>query len=137
MRTLCICLTDWATTFAVGALGFFIFGERAALWLILAAMCSGTTARLLVERAFSRAADRRAFILHYLREHGEAAGLAMVNASGGLLRRGTCYVHLHRLEGEGVIWSRQDTAAPLENPKRRLYQLTGSGLVEAEKGMVS
>lgn len=50
-------------------------------------------------------------IVRLLREHGELRGLDLVKLSDGALSRGSVYVHLSRLEDEGVVavrWSRDE-----------------------------
>lgn len=59
----------------------------------------------------------------------EMYGLEMVNASGGLLKRGSIYVILGRLEDKGFVESRKeepDSSLPPAAP-RRLYKATGTG----------
>jgi DNA-binding PadR family transcriptional regulator len=59
----------------------------------------------------------------------EMYGLEMVKASGGLLKRGSIYVILGRLEDKGFVESRKeelDSSVPPTAP-RRLYKATGTG----------
>ena len=56
-------------------------------------------------------------------------GLEMVNASGGLLRRGTIYVVLQRMEERGFVESQlEPRIAPEIGIPRRVYWVTGYGL---------
>jgi DNA-binding PadR family transcriptional regulator len=58
----------------------------------------------------------------------EAYGLRILQDSAGLLKRGTIYVTLQRMEEKGLIDSRQE---PRQMPEvgipRRLYSVTGLG----------
>lgn len=68
-------------------------------------------------------------ILELLVEHGELFGLAMVEASGGRLKRGTVYVTLGRMEDKGYLESRQEPLPPgATGLPRRLYTPTGHAL---------
>lgn len=68
-------------------------------------------------------------ILELLVEHGELFGLAMVEASGGRLKRGTVYVTLGRMEDKGYLDSRQEPLPPgATGLPRRLYTPTGHAL---------
>lgn len=68
-------------------------------------------------------------ILELLVEHGELFGLAMVEASGGRLKRGTVYVTLGRMEDKGYLESRQEPLPPgATGLPRRLYIPTGHAL---------
>lgn len=68
-------------------------------------------------------------ILALLVEHGELYGLALVERSGGRLKRGTVYVTLGRMEAKGYLASRQE---PLPTGAiglpRRLYAPTAYAL---------
>lgn len=58
----------------------------------------------------------------------ELYGLEMVEASAGLLKRGTIYVTLQRMEEKGLIESRQEARPESEiGIARRLYRPTGLG----------
>jgi PadR family transcriptional regulator PadR len=58
----------------------------------------------------------------------ELYGLEMVEASAGLLKRGTIYVTLQRMEEKGLIESRQEARPEGEiGIARRLYRVTGLG----------
>ncbi len=68
-------------------------------------------------------------IVELLVDHGELFGLAMVEASGGRLKRGTVYVTLGRMEGKGYLDSRQEPQpAGAVGLPRRLYTPTGHAL---------
>ena len=68
-------------------------------------------------------------ILELLVEHGELFGLAMVETSGGRLKRGTVYVTLGRMEDKGYLESRQEPLPPgATGLPRRLYTPTGHAL---------
>jgi PadR family transcriptional regulator PadR len=68
-------------------------------------------------------------IIELLREHGEMFGLLMVERSEGRLKRGTIYVTLGRMQGKGLVESRQESLPPggIGLP-RRLYRPTGHAL---------
>lgn len=72
---------------------------------------------------------KEALVLEMLLTTGkEMFGLDMVKASGGLLKRGTIYVTLHRMEEKGLIESRQELRSEPEiGIPRRLYRFTGLG----------
>ena len=64
-------------------------------------------------------------------------GLALANASG--FPSGTIYPILARLEAAGWVvsfWEQEDPAL-LERPRRRMYQLTGSGAHAARAALTS
>ena len=65
-----------------------------------------------------------AFILESLQANGPLFGLDLIEASDGLLRRGTVYVVLMRMEQDGVIKSRPSSSPP----NRRIFHLTGHPL---------
>ena len=71
---------------------------------------------------------KEALILSHLVQASQAYGLEMVKASSGLLKRGTVYVTLNRMEEKGYVESRK---APVQEgqqgPPRRLYKATGHG----------
>lgn len=64
-------------------------------------------------------------VLETLLANGELFGLAMVEASGRRLKRGTVYVTLGRMEQKGYLTSRQEAvpAGAIGLP-RRLYMPT-------------
>ncbi len=56
---------------------------------------------------------------------GEQYGLALVDASGSALKRGTVYVTLSRMEAQGLVTSRHEEApAHQGGMPRRLYRVT-------------
>lgn len=65
-------------------------------------------------------------ILQLLIENDELYGLEMVRLNG-LLKRGTIYVTLGRLEGDGLIESREVKQQSGQGPPRRVYKITGHG----------
>ena len=72
--------------------------------------------------------DIQALIISLLIENGKMYGLEMVKASGGLLKRGTIYVTLDRMEDSGFISSsEQKTPKGEKGPPRRTYKVTGYG----------
>jgi DNA-binding PadR family transcriptional regulator len=76
-----------------------------------------------------RLAATERVILELLVEHGELFGLALVDASGGRLKRGTVYVTLGRMEEKGYLDSRQEPLPPgAIGLPRRLYTPTGYAL---------
>ena len=59
----------------------------------------------------------------------ERYGLALVDASGGTLKRGSVYVILARMEEKGFIESRQEERLPgASGLPRRLYRATSYGV---------
>jgi PadR family transcriptional regulator, regulatory protein PadR len=67
-------------------------------------------------------------ILRLLVAGGESYGLALVRASDGLLKRGTVYVTLGRMEEKGLVSSRQEEVTPEHiGIPRRIYRITGLG----------
>lgn len=67
-------------------------------------------------------------ILDQLMPGRELYGLEMVKASKGMLKRGTIYVLLDRLEDAKFIASRlEDKPDNLSGMPRRLYRITGLG----------
>jgi len=64
-----------------------------------------------------------------LRPAEELYGLQIVEASDGLLKRGTVYVILQRMEEKRLIESRQEERTlPEIGIPRRLYAVTGLGM---------
>ena len=64
-----------------------------------------------------------------LLESSERYGLALVDASGGRLKRGSIYVTLGRMEAKGFVASRQeDRPSGAIGLPRRLYRPTAYGL---------
>ena len=67
-------------------------------------------------------------ILELLVARGPSFGLALVQESGGALKRGTVYVTLGRLENKGLVSSEQEPAHPgAIGLPRRVYTVTGLG----------
>ena len=70
----------------------------------------------------------QAVILGLLQATEWMYGLELIKESGGILKRGTIYVLLDRLEDDGFIRSKKREPKPGEQgPARRVYKLTGSG----------
>lgn len=76
--------------------------------------------------------DIEAEIARLLREHGELYGLQLVKLSRGKLKRGTVYVHLHRLADKGLVGSRVTDVSigELRLPLRIFFQTTPGGTGE-------
>ena len=73
---------------------------------------------------------KEAFILEMMlmNRGDDLYGLEMVEASNGMLKRGTIYVTLQRLEDRGFIESRTESRTrPEVGIPRRLYRITGQG----------
>ena len=71
---------------------------------------------------------KESLILELLVQKQGMYGLQLVTASGGLLKRGTVYVTLGRMEEKGYIASRLEEApAEAGGLPRRLYQPTTLG----------
>ena len=69
-----------------------------------------------------------AVILALLSDGAYWYGLDLVKASGGLLRRGTVYVYLGRLQDQRLVVSREDAEPlPYVGLKRQRYGLTNAG----------
>lgn len=67
-------------------------------------------------------------ILELLASSGPMFGLRLVEESQGVLKRGTVYVTLGRLEAKGLISSEQEPPQPgAIGLPRRFYTLTGAG----------
>ena len=76
-----------------------------------------------------RLAATERLILDLLVEHGELFGLRLVEASGGVLKRGTVYVTLGRMEDKGYLTSRQEPLPPgAIGLPRRFYAPTAHAL---------
>ena len=65
-------------------------------------------------------------MLELLSGNAELYGLQMVDASDGVLKRGTVYVTLSRMERKGYVESRRDEAVS-QGPRRRVYRITTLG----------
>jgi DNA-binding PadR family transcriptional regulator len=71
---------------------------------------------------------RERLILELLVSGGPTFGLALVERSGGVLKRGTVYVTLGRLENKGLVESEQEPLPPTAiGLPRRVYRITGLG----------
>ena len=67
-------------------------------------------------------------ILELLVSEGELFGLQLVERSHGMLKRGTVYVTLGRMEDKGLVESRSEQPAPgAIGLPRRLYRPTAYG----------
>lgn len=64
-----------------------------------------------------------------IRHPQEVYGYQLLRATG--LRSGTLYPILRRLQGQGYLEERWDSAGPPGVPPRRLYQLSSQGLMLA------
>jgi PadR family transcriptional regulator, regulatory protein PadR len=83
----------------------------------------------LTASSLPRLSATERLILDLLVEHGELFGLAMVEATGGRLKRGTVYVTLGRMEEKGYLDSRQEPLPPgATGLPRRFYTPTGLAL---------
>jgi DNA-binding PadR family transcriptional regulator len=75
-----------------------------------------------------RLTGKEELILQMLIAGREMYGLEMVDASGGMLGRGTVYVLLDRMEDKGFVISRREDRAPgVSGIARRIYTPTGEG----------
>jgi PadR family transcriptional regulator, regulatory protein PadR len=71
---------------------------------------------------------KEALVLQILIVSSDSTGLDLARTSGGLLKRGTIYVTLHRMEAKGLVESRQEPRVEPEiGIPRRLYKCTGLG----------
>lgn len=66
-------------------------------------------------------------VLQLLVAKGELYGLQLVEESRGLLKRGTVYVTLDRMEDKGYVKSRKEAAPKHAGLPRPLYKATGEG----------
>ena len=67
-------------------------------------------------------------ILELLSRSGQMFGLQMVDESAGVLKRGTVYVTLGRMEAKGLVASEQEPPQPgAIGLPRRFYRLTALG----------
>lgn len=76
-----------------------------------------------------RVSGKEYVILDMLRSGVEIFGLAMVKSSHGHLKRGTVYVTLSRMEEKGFVTSRSEKAARDPGMPRRLYKISGTGIL--------
>lgn len=70
--------------------------------------------------------DAERMVLSLLDANGEAYGIELVRGSDGVLKRGTVYVLLSRMEDEGLVESRAEDAPHLAYP-RWIYSLSEQG----------
>lgn len=74
--------------------------------------------------------DKQFIALRLLQDHPLGAyGLELVKASGGILKRGTIYVHLSNLEGKFYVTSRKGDLTG-----RRIYTITEHGKRALNRG---
>ena len=72
---------------------------------------------------------KQTIILNLLNNHAEMYGLEMIAESDGLLKRGSIYVLLNRMEDAGLVKSKmKETPKGEQGPPRRVYEITGQGL---------
>ncbi len=77
----------------------------------------------------NRLSQKEDQILALLVSQGKMYGLEFVKKSNGLLKRGTIYVTLSRMEDQGLVESWVETSQKGEQgPPRRLYKISGRGL---------
>jgi DNA-binding PadR family transcriptional regulator len=77
---------------------------------------------------FLRLSKIEALILRMLVEQQEMFGLEMISKSAGVLKRGTIYVTLGRMQDKGLIESKQVVRpAPQIGIPRRLYSISALG----------
>lgn len=78
-------------------------------------------------------ATARAKVLELLSDDSWWYGLNLVKASDGVLKRGTIYFHLGRLEEEGLVLSLEElTMQPEIGIKRRLFRISKLGREQLE-----
>ena len=69
-----------------------------------------------------------AFILSFLTTQHKGYGLEMVQRSEGLLKRGSVYVVLKRMQKKGYVTSTKEASpSPDNGPPRRHYSATAKG----------
>ena len=72
--------------------------------------------------------EKEAYILTFLTAHRKGYGLEMVKNSGGLLKRGSVYVTLNRMQQKGYVKAGTEPTPPDEQgPPRRYYIATAKG----------
>jgi DNA-binding PadR family transcriptional regulator len=82
----------------------------------------------LTEQRLPSISSTESIVLDLL-EHQERFGLELVEASGGVLKRGSIYVTLGRMEAKGFVESRQEARVDgAIGLPRRLYRATAYGL---------
>lgn len=70
---------------------------------------------------------KQMFILNYLMSKTRSYGLELVKESDGILKRGTVYVTLNRMEEKGFVSSTLKASKGIGGPPRRVYEITGKG----------
>ena len=113
------------TSVGAGVTGAALVRAGFGLWAAVAAGFCWYVVERVLEDAIIAAPQRRAFILQTLATRGWLHGLDLVQASDGLLRRGTVYVDLSRLENAELVTSWVDPAD--ESGRRRVYAITDAG----------
>lgn len=77
----------------------------------------------------NRLSQKEDLILTFLVRHGKLYGLEFVKMSEGLLKRGTIYVTLSRMEEQDLVESWVETSEKGgQGPPRRVYKISGKGL---------
>lgn len=76
---------------------------------------------------FPKLSNKKYMILDLLRLGREMYGLELVRESNGDLARGTVYVTLDRMDGEGLVTSRAEVDPSRSGSPRRLFRITGHG----------
>ena|ERR1051325_1493726 len=83
----------------------------------------------MAEQRLPSMSAAESLILDLLRSGRERYGLELVEASGGVLKRGSVYVTLSRMEAKGFVESWQEEKSPgAIGLPRRLYRGTTYGL---------
>jgi DNA-binding PadR family transcriptional regulator len=76
-----------------------------------------------------RVSPKELVILQLLGDHGPQYGLWLVQNSAGLLKRGTVYVTLGRMEDKGLVESLLEKRDPAQaGLPRRFYRLSHAGV---------
>jgi DNA-binding PadR family transcriptional regulator len=76
-----------------------------------------------------RVSPKELLILQLLGDHGPQYGLWLVEHSDGLIKRGTVYVTLGRMEDKGLVESFLEKRAPnVPGLPRRFYRSTHAGV---------
>ena len=72
--------------------------------------------------------SQEVYILSFLSAHRKGYGLEMVKKSKGLLKRGSVYVTLNRMQQKGYVKSKKEPPTPdVNGPPRRYYVATARG----------
>jgi DNA-binding PadR family transcriptional regulator len=88
--------------------------------------CKTACAMASAGHRLPRVSDKEAIVLELLLREPDSYGLALVAASRGVLKRGTVYVTLGRMEEKGYVTSRQ-VDSPTGGLPRRSYRATSLG----------